>query len=142
MAQITPYVNFDGNCRDAMTFYKECLGGELALNVVGDSPGASQMPADSRDKIMHASLTGAGSKDVVLMASDWMGGGQRVNGNSITLSIPCTSADQINTLFANLSSGGKVTIPLADQFWGATFGALTDQFGINWMLNYDKTPQQ
>jgi PhnB protein len=56
MTQINPYLHFDGNCREAMTFYRESLGGELALQAVGDSPMASQMPAEAQKKILHASL--------------------------------------------------------------------------------------
>ncbi len=70
------------------------------------------------------------------MASDWMGGGKFVPGNSpISLSLHCTSDEEIKTLFDGLSAGGKVTQPLADQFWGDTFGTLVDKFGIAWMLN-------
>jgi len=135
MARITPYLYFDGNCRDAMNFYRECLGGELYVQTVGDTPAAEHMPPDARQKIMHAALTGG---DFVLMASDWMSKAAFSPGNTISLSIHCTSDDEIRTLFAKLSEGGKVTNPLADQFWGATFGMLVDRFGIDWMLNFDK----
>ena len=139
MAQIVAYVFFDGNCREAMTFYKECLGGELFMQAVGDTPAASQMPADAKQKIMHAALKNDGFE---IMASDWMDGQGFVRGNSISLSMHCGSEEEIKHLFSNLSAGGKIKAPLADQFWGATFGMLTDKFGIDWMLNYDKTPRK
>jgi len=139
MAQLTPYLSFDGNCREAMASYKECLGGELTMQAVGDTPAAEHMPPDARQKIIHAALMRGEQKEAVLMASDWIGGGEFVQGNSISLSIHCTSDEEIRTLFAGLSAGGKVTQPLADQFWGATYGTLVDKFGIAWMLNYDKT---
>jgi PhnB protein len=142
MAQLTPYVFFDGSCREAMEFYKECLGAELTMQAVGDTPAAEHMPPEARQKIMHAALTRGEHKETVLMASDWMGQGKFVNGNSISLSIHCTSDAEIKALFAGLSAGGKVTMPLADQFWGATFGTLVDKFGIAWMLNYDKIPRR
>jgi PhnB protein len=89
---------------------------------------------------MHAVLTRGEPKEAVLMASDWMGRDGFVQGNSISLSLHCTSEEEIKTLFGGLSADGKVSRPLADQFWGATFGSLVDKFGIAWMLNYDKTP--
>ncbi len=141
MAPITPYLFFDGNCREAMTFYKDCLGGELHLNEIGQSPGADQMPPEARKKIMHAALSdGAGGS--LLMASDWMSNSVMAPGNNISLSLHCASDDQIRSLFAKLSEGGKVTNPLADQFWGATFGMLTDKFGIAWMLNFDRNTKK
>jgi PhnB protein len=135
MAQITAYLFFEGNCREAMTFYKECLGGTLHLQAVADTPAAAQMAAGDAQKILHAALNN-GSLD--LMASDWMGNEVFVKGNSMSLSIHCGSEEEINSLFGKLSVGGKVKQPLADQFWGATFGMLTDKFGIDWMLNYAK----
>jgi PhnB protein len=142
MAQLTPYLSFNGNCREAMAFYKECLGGDLNITAVGDTPAAEHMPADAGQKIMHAALTRGESQDVVLMASDWIGGGTFAQGNSISLSLHCTSDEEIKTLFAGLSAGGNVTQPLADQFWGATYGSLVDKFGVAWMLNYPKPPRQ
>ena len=98
-----------------MSFYKECLGGDLTIQAVGNPPAAEHMPAGDRDKIIHAALADRGSKSVVLMASDWMGGGEFVQGNSISLSIGCTSDEEIKTLFSALSAGGKVVQPLADR---------------------------
>jgi PhnB protein len=140
MSKIAPYLTFEGDCREAMNFYKECLGGELVLHVVGEMPNAPPMP-EANGRIMHASLTsGAGSGGFVLMASDRMDGSQPVNGSKISLSMHCTSDNEIESLFAKLSAGGQIGMPLADQFWGAKFGFFTDKFGIPWMLNYDKTP--
>ena len=122
-----------------MAFYKECLGGDLNMTAVGDTPAAEHMPAEAKQKIIHAALMMGESKEAVLMASDWMGGGTFVQGNSISLSLQCTSDEEIKTLFSGLAAGGKVTQPLADQFWGATYGSLVDKFGVAWMLNYDKS---
>jgi len=139
MARITPYLYFDGNCRDAMDFYRNCLGGELHMQTIGETPAAEHMPPEARQKIMHAALTGG---DFVLMASDWMSTTAFSRSNSISLSIHCTSDEEIRTLFAKLAEGGKVVHPLADQFWGATFGTLVDKFGIDWMLNFDKSAKK
>jgi PhnB protein len=122
-----------------MAFYKECLGGDLNMTAVGDTPAAEHMPAEAKQRIIHAALMMGESKEAVLMASDWMGGGTFVQGNSISLSLQCTSDEEIKTLFGGLAAGGNVTQPLADQFWGATYGSLVDKFGVAWMLNYDKS---
>jgi len=134
MTQINAYLGFNGNCREAMTFYKECLGGELTLQTVAGTPMAEHMPAEAGQTILHSCLTRGG---LVLMATD-MGRGERINGNAVSLMLQCDSEEEIQKLFSSLSAGGQVTDPLATQFWGATFGGLTDKFGMNWMLNYEK----
>ena len=135
MAQINAYLNFNGNCREAMTFYKEALGGELTLQTVEGSPMESQCPSAMKHHILHSTLT---KKDLVLMGSDMIGPEGFIKGNTIALSLNCNSDDEINTYFSNLSAGGQILHPLAKQFWGATFGVLNDKFGIRWMFNYDK----
>ncbi len=136
MTQINAYLHFSGNCREAMTFYKDCLGGELSLQNIEGSPVADQMPADARQGILHSTLT---NSTLVLMASD-MVQGPVVRGNSVSLSLDCSSEEEIHRLFAALSSGGTITCPLEESFWGATFGVLTDKYGISWLLNHDKSP--
>ncbi len=135
MAQINPYLNFNGFTKEAMSFYKKCLGGELVMQKIAESPMAAQMPSEMGNKILHSSLINEG---IVIMASDMMGN-DIVNGNSIGLCLNCSSAEELNNFFEALSSGGKVTHPLHQSFWGATFGHLTDKFGVNWMLNYSKS---
>lgn len=137
MTHINAYLNFGGNCREAMTFYKDCLGGELKLQTVGESPAANQMPPEAGNSILHSTLAVGNS---VLMGSDMMGPNGLIGGNSISLTLECGSEEEIQTFFSKLSSGGKIRQPLQDQFWGATFGHLTDKFGINWLLNYQKKP--
>ncbi|MDP9230730.1 MAG: VOC family protein [Bacteroidota bacterium] len=135
MTQINAYLNFNGNCREAMNFYKECLGGELALQTVEGSPIEAQCPAAMKHQILHASLMNDG---LILMGSDMQGPEGFIKGNTIALSLNCSSEEEINTFFSKLSQDGKITHALTEQFWGATFGVLTDKFGIRWMLNYDK----
>ena len=138
MAQLSPYLSFNGNCREAMTFYQECLGGELHMQTVGDSPMAEKMPAEKKNNIMHSTLTAG---DIVLMAADSMDHEPWVAGNAMTLCINCGSEEEITTFFNKLSVGGKVIHPLTVEFWGATFGMLTDKFGIQWMFNFEKKSQ-
>jgi PhnB protein len=138
MTQINAYINFDGNCREAMKFYKDCLGGELALQTVEGSPIEAQCPAEIKHQILHASLMKDG---LVLMGSDMQGPEGFIKGNSIALSLSCSSEEEIKTFFTNLSKGGVISHELMQSFWGATFGVLTDKFGIRWMLNYDKNQE-
>lgn len=132
MKDITPYLTFNGTCRQAMTFYKDILGGDLELMDFASSP--MEVPDEAKNNIMHAILT---SNGVTLMASDTMPNQAVTNGNSVSLSINCQSVDEINHLFNSLSDGGEITMPLEDTFWGARFGMLTDKFGTCWMFNYD-----
>jgi PhnB protein len=132
MKEVVTYLNFDGNCREAMTFYAKCLGGEVTLSTFAEMPG-NHSP-EAKDRIMHSKVIKGGT---VLMASDTMPGSPFHPGGNFSIAITCESAHEIDTLFAALSEGGKVSMPLADQFRGARFGMLTDKFGIHWMLNFD-----
>ncbi len=128
---IAPYLNFNGNCREAMNFYKECLGGEL---VIMDFDQASGMPAGTAG-VMHANLVSDG---IVIMASDCPPNATAITfGTSVSLSINCASREQVDKFFNALGKGGTAIMPLEDTFWGAYFGMLTDKFGIHWMFNYD-----
>jgi PhnB protein len=134
MAQINPYLTFNGNCREAMTFYKECLGGNLELQTVKGSPMEDQFPSLHRNQILHASLT---NNELVLLGSDRLGSDRLVNGNTIALSLKCNNEEEINTYFTNLSDGGRVVHPL-HQFFAGTMGTITDKFGRDWLLYCEK----
>ncbi|HEY0039686.1 MAG TPA: VOC family protein [Flavisolibacter sp.] len=138
MTRINAYLNFNGNCSEAMTFYRDCLGGELVLQTVKGTPMEAQCPAGKEHEIMHSSLTGDG---FVLMASDMLGQGGYQQGTNFSLTVNCSSEEQIHSLFGKLAEGGQVFMPLGEQFWGALFGGLADKFGTRWMLNYDKPKQ-
>ncbi|MBH8568011.1 VOC family protein [Microvirga sp. STS02] len=137
MAFLSPHIAFpNGTCREALSFYQSCLGGELKLMRVGDSAMCDQMPADAQDKIMHGTLT---TGQFVLMACDALDPrSPYAPGNNIAMCLNCSSDEEINTLYAALSEGGTVVDPLNDMFWGGKFGTLIDRFGTEWMLNFDK----
>lgn len=135
MKTLFPYLQFLGNCREAMEFYKSALGGELTLTTVGETPSAGQMPGQNKDSIMHSTLKGEGW---IIAGSDMMLTNERTNGNANALTIDCSSEDEIKTIFGKLSAGGNVIFPLRTEFWGATFGQLIDKYGNRWMLNYEK----
>lgn len=135
MKQINSYLTFSGECREAMTFYKECLGGELELLTVGNSPMSEQMPPEMKETIMHSSLT---NDAFVLMASDMCPDPNLARGNAVSMLIECTSEDEIRGLYDKLGAGGKAGHPVETTFWGALFGTLTDKYGNHWLLNYVK----
>ena len=134
MTQIHAYINFPGNCREAMSFYRDCLGGELTLQAIKDTPMAAECKEGTENDIMHSTLQKDG---LLLMASDMIGPEGLHQGNNMSLCVNCSSEEEIRTFFQNLSAGGTVIDPLKQQFWGALFGVLTDKFGIRWLFNYD-----
>jgi PhnB protein len=138
MTQINAYLNFTGNCREAMSFYNTCIGGELSMQTVAGSPAEAQCPDSMKDHILHSSLT---KDNLVLMGSDMSGPEGITKGNNIALSLNCSNAEEISSFFSSLSTGGEIIHPLTEEFWGATFGVFNDKFGIRWMLNYDKNIQ-
>jgi PhnB protein len=134
MATIDAYLSFAGNCREAMTFYRDCLGGELQLMTVGESGVAAQMPKEAQGLIMHAALT---KGPLALMASDMMDGGAVDQGNAMSLMLYCGSEEEIRAFFSKLRAGAKVNTELKVEFWGSMYGDLVDKFGVRWMFNYD-----
>src|SRR5689334_17717368 len=116
MASINSYLTFNGNCRQAMTFYKECLGGELTLQTVGESPLSKKMPQKMKDSIVHATLK---KDNLVLMGSDMVGNNGLQKGNNVCMILNCSSEKEIRDKYQKLSEGGDQTNPLEITFWGA-----------------------
>lgn len=134
MTTLSPYLLFDGNCRQAMEFYRSCLGGELILTAVKDTPAKQQMPASQHEKVLNARLKGS---NVDISASDWLRPDRaRVRGNAVCLCLSGGTLQELKSLFEKLSEAGEVTDPLSQQFFG-TYGALNDQFGVRWMFHTD-----
>jgi len=131
MAQVSPYLKFNGNCRQALESYKEIFGGQLSLQAIGDSPAAGQFPPAMNNRILHGSLAADG---VTIFGTD-VAGPNLAQGNNLFLCLVCKSKEEIETLFSRLSQGGKVTTPLRQEFFG-TYGDLVDKFGINWMFQF------
>ncbi len=128
-SQLTPYLTFDGNAREAMSHYHAVLGGELSISTFGDY---GQTEGVDPDGVMHAHLETP--EGLVLMASDNGPNMDLQRGNNITVSIAGDDAS-LRDYFAGLAEGGVVTMPLATQVWGDEFGMLIDRFGIPWMVN-------
>ena len=126
---LNPYLFFAGNCREAMEFYKGTFGGTLNVQTYDEAPG--QQSEAMKGKVMHASLMNG---EVDLMASD-SPQPDRLGTGKINLSLSGTDDRKLRAMFDRLSSGGKVNYPLKKEFWGDTFGTVTDKFGVEWMVN-------
>ena len=136
---LNTYLNFRGNCREAFEFYRSVFGGDfLIMTTFREGPpdmGDMGVPEEERDGVMHVSLPVG---DSVLMGSDIPTGfgPPIVEGNNFSVSVSAESREQTDDLFAKLSEGGRVTMPLEDMFWGDYFGSCTDKFGINWQVSF------
>lgn len=126
---LTPYLMFDGECREAMGFYRDIFGGELQLQSYGEvDPSAG---AELKDRVMHSSLRG-GQAD--LMAGDTPERGS-LGAGKVQLTLSGTDEQTLRSMFESLGKGGKVGVPLERQMWGDLFGSLKDRYGIDWMVN-------
>jgi PhnB protein len=139
MREVVSFLTFDGNCREAMEFYRKCFAAELFLLPYSEAPGdLARQTAEAKDRIMHSSLT-KGSL-TILMAADTLPGMPFQQGDNFSVALRCESLDEIDSLFAALGEGGKATLPLQQTFWSPRFGMLTDRFGIDWMFNLCQPP--
>ena len=136
MATINAYLTFNGKCREAMRFYQECLGGELQLQTIGESPMSGCMPATMKEHILHAVLV---KGELILMGSDMVSDEGIRKGNTVSLALNLNTEAEIRSCYKKLSAGGKANHPLEDTFWGALFGDLTDKYGNHWILNFTKS---
>ncbi|HTG54745.1 MAG TPA: VOC family protein [Niabella sp.] len=137
--KLNPYLNFDGNAEEAFNFYKSVFGGEFAGGIMkmSSAPGTENLPDEEKERVMHVSLPLDNNQ--TLMASDIVPsmGHKLTQGNNVYLSLHPDSKEEADQLFNALAEGGKVEMPMEDQFWGDYFGSLVDKFGIGWMVNYN-----
>lgn len=133
---ISSYLTFSGNCREAFEFYKNCLGGELTFQTIGETPLAAKMPKQMKESILHARLV---NKSMILLGSDMVGEEGLIKGNSVSLMLECDSEEEIKSCYEKLSAGGKSTHPIETSFFGALLGDLKDKYGNNWILHFHKT---
>lgn len=128
---LTPYLLFEGTCHEAMEFYKSCLGGELTVLKVRDSPMKDHMPAAQQEKVLNAHLRRG---DLQISASDWLMPDRTPRpGNTVCMYLSGGTYQELKSLFDKLSDGAQVTDPLKELFFG-TYGALNDKFGVRWMF--------
>ncbi len=134
--QLEPYLFFTGgNCEEALNFYKGVFNGEIeGLSRWKEMPkdaGGPPVTPETQNMVMHANFKSPG---VSFMASDATPGKTYGEG-SISLSLGTGDLAEAERVFKSLAEGGSVEMPLADMFWGAKFGMLTDKYGIDWMIN-------
>jgi PhnB protein len=133
--QLSPHLNFNGNCEAAFKFYETSLGAKITfITPYEGTPAAEQVPAAWRSKILHTTLTVG---DYVLTGGDAPPGlFQKPQGFSVTLGIKDPA--EAERIFHALEENGIVRMPLQETFWAIRFGMLVDQFGIPWMINCGK----
>lgn len=130
-SRLNPYLNFNGNAREVMEFYKSVFGGELTISTFAEG-GMPHDPADA-NKTMHAQLIS--SSGYWLMASDMPPGTTAAPGNNMTVSLSGDAEAELKGYWDKLAVGGTVMIPLEKAPWGDSFGMLADKFGTPWMVN-------
>ena len=129
---LNPYLTFNANCREAFEFYRSVFGGEfMNISTFREAPEDLGVDEEDLDGIMHVSLPIGSS---ILMGSDSCSsfGPPRIAGNNFSLCFEADNRPHADKIFAKLSDGGKVVMPMGDVFWGSYYGKCTDKFGITW----------
>jgi len=138
MLRCTPFLLFDGNCAEAMKFYHKCLGGELTLTRLGDSPIKEMLSPDKHDRIINAHLK---SGDIEISATDWMASPEfdPVPGNTFAIFVIGNTYDELKTVFDKLKDGenNEKLQELHEMPFGI-YGQFYDKFGIQWIFKGDK----
>ncbi|WP_127846757.1 VOC family protein [Psychroflexus aestuariivivens] len=129
--RIQSYLSFRGQCQEAFSFYKSLFGGEI-INTQTYEGQENDIPEDYKHKLQHAELKGDGFH---IMGYDASPDTPITNGTNIQMSIDLDDDQKAKTLFDELSKGGKVHTNFQKTNWGAYYGRITDQFGIEWMVN-------
>ena len=132
--QVQAYLNFDGRCDEAINFYKKALGAQvdmlLRMNESPEPPPPGMVPPGSENKVMHAAFR---IGETTLMASDCACSGKTAF-EGFSLSIGARDEADADRIFAALSDGGEVRMPLAKTFFSPRFGVIADRFGVSWMV--------
>lgn len=132
--KVQPYLAFNGNCKDALQFYKSILGGSIE-NEQKYSDVDIDIPDGFQHKLQHAELK---NKDFCIMAYDATPDTPLTNGTNINMSLDIDSKEQAKAVFEKLSSSGKVHTPFQEMSWDAFYGRCSDKYNISWMVNYKK----
>jgi PhnB protein len=139
MLRSIPFLLFDGNCAEAMTFYHDCLGGELTLTKLGDTPMKDAFPPEKHDRLINAHLK---SGEIELSATDWMASPEfdPVQGNTSAIFVIGGAYDEVKTVFDKLRDGDNNTRlqELHDMPFGI-YGQFYDRYGVQWIFMGAKT---
>lgn len=134
----TPFLLFDGNCAEAMTFYHRCLGGELRLTKLGETPMKGMFPPEKHDRIINAYLK---SGDIEFSATDWMAAPERLPkpGNTFAIFVVGTGREELQSAFDKLSAdASKDNFQELHELPFGMYGQFTDKFGVPWIFKGDK----
>jgi PhnB protein len=137
MPNLTPFLLFDGNCADAMAFYQSCLGGELTITRLGDTPMKEDIPAEHHHKVVYAHLK---SSNMEFSATDWMHATRKPSqGNTVAMYVTSGVVGDLQEIFGKLSSGANPDLldGLHDLPFG-TYGHLADRFGVHWFFRGER----
>lgn len=132
------YLNFNGNCREAVEYYAEVFGTEKPqISTFGESPKdpSYQLPEEAKDLVMNAQMNINGSR---VMFSDTFPGAPFTTGNNVNIAIVSNNEDELKSYFNKLKDGGKVDMELQETFWSKCFGMVTDKFDIHWLLSHEE----
>lgn len=131
MSRLITYLTFNGNCREAMAFYQSCLGGQLDLQSIQDTPEAGLIPTGMKGFVVRAVLS---KENMILMGTD-MTDKPLHRGNSVSILLESDNEADIRRYYHRLSDEGHVTNPLSKNYWGAWFGGLTDKYSNHWLFH-------
>ena len=134
--RLNPYINFNGNTREAMEFYKTIFGGKLEMSTFGDMP-MSDMDESENNKIMHSMLEA--ENGIVFMAADMPNHMEYKEGSNFSMSLSGDDEEELRSYWDKLGEGGTIYQPLEKAPWGDSFGMLVDKFGVRWLMNITGT---
>ena len=136
--QLHTYLNYGGTCEEAFKFYERHLGGKITMLMRhGETPGGSDMPAEWGSKVLHARMDLGGTE---LLGAD-IPPDRYQPIRSAYLSLALTSDEEADRVFALLSDGGQIFMPMQETFFATRFAMLRDRFGTSWMLVHQR-PQR
>ncbi len=140
MPSVSVYLNFRNQCEAAFARYREVFGGDFegGLHRFKDmppQPDAAPLSAEIGELVMHVTLPILGGFKLMGCDAPEAFCGPFQDGSNVHINLQPDSRAEADRLFAALSEGGQVTMPMAVMFWGDYFGSCTDRFGIRWMIN-------
>jgi PhnB protein len=135
MSRLHTYLTFNGNCREAMTFYHSCFGGEIQFQTIGDSPLGKKLNPEMQQYILQASIS---TDHFTLMGTDMVGENDLMQGNANSIWVECNCKREAQIYYQKLAEKGDPCQPLGQTFSGALLGGLTDQFGKHWLFHCKK----
>lgn len=135
--KFTPYLNFDGKCREAMTWYADLFGGKVAAMMpFGETPAAEYVPAELQTHVMHACIEFGDGQ--TLMASDTTPQCPYTGVKGMAVAVNIVGTERTERIYKALADGGKIEMELQQTFWALRFASVVDRYGTPWLINCDK----